>query len=233
MFSIRNVARGIAVVVFGGLGGALPAGCQIANQPTKPEPLVETPLVVDEATQRRDWDRSIAYYANTSVVAGPTLFIWEAPEDMPDWQRGAWEPLLFIGNTVALPVAAVLTPPWTAQTYRGVALEPTHFAVPPAAGRENEPVGAAPPVAPVPPVVIEREPEVTPVEPTMVEPSPVAPPSDPEPLAPAEPETVPQPTPAPEPDSTPATPTPVTPESDPAPTPVPDPQPEMKEELNK
>src|SRR5688500_15376445 len=54
------------------------AGCARAPAPA-PEPVDTTPMVIDEAMQRRDWPRSTAEWANGDIVAGATRF-WYVPQ---------------------------------------------------------------------------------------------------------------------------------------------------------
>ena len=56
-------------------------GCQGIDREQPPAPVNDTPLVVDEAMQIRDWDRSTNYYANGATVAGGTGYVWE----VADW----------------------------------------------------------------------------------------------------------------------------------------------------
>jgi hypothetical protein len=107
------------------------AGCQRVGK-SEIEPVHTGPLIVDEAMLIRDWDRSVSYYPNGAVVAGPTLFLWEPNYDrMPWWTAGVWEPALFAGQTVAAPVVGIFQPVWSEVTYHGVRMPPTYTAVPP------------------------------------------------------------------------------------------------------
>src|SRR5947207_2388741 len=96
--------------------GALTGGCA-KRQPERVE-VNTTPLVIDEAMQRRDWDRSIAYYPNGAVIAGPTLFNYEPKRNQVGYSYFASDSLTFFVNIVLLPLYYIRTPPsLTALTY--------------------------------------------------------------------------------------------------------------------
>src|SRR5215218_6143979 len=79
MFSTRNRTRSISILSLGMLASAslfVATGCQ-RTQPPRPDRLNDAPLVVDEAMQIRDWDRSTATYANGGVVAGAARITFE------------------------------------------------------------------------------------------------------------------------------------------------------------
>lgn len=112
----------------------LMAGCGSLIQPVRNSPpatLNPAPLVVDQAMQLRDWDRVTAHYSNGDTVAGPTGFPYEARWGQPEWAYSVIEPPLFVGQTVALPVSLVITPPWTPIRYTGETVETTYTAMPP------------------------------------------------------------------------------------------------------
>lgn len=103
-------------------------GCQRTATTSRPEPLNETPLVVDEAIQLRDWERSTAYYPNGAVVAGNTGFFFEPDENLSNWQYLLIEPPLFVLNVALLPVSLVMTPPCVPVVYEGAKIPPTYTA---------------------------------------------------------------------------------------------------------
>ena len=106
------------------------AGCQrIATSPRLP--VNEEPMLVDQAMQLRDWDRSDAYYTNTSFVAGPVGFLFEPSYTNPYWSYAVLEFPLFVGQVLALPVTLWLPPPWTPVNYSGGKVEPTYHGMPP------------------------------------------------------------------------------------------------------
>lgn len=74
-------------VILGIAALALTAGCQATW--TAPQPVNQTPLVVDEAMQLRDWPQMAVQYPSTGIVAGPVIgFPWQEQT-----YRGArWEP---------------------------------------------------------------------------------------------------------------------------------------------
>lgn len=107
------------------------AGCQRTADIQEAPAFSMSPLVIDAAIQHRDWEPSVVEYPNGAVVAGPTLYPYETERTAPNWQQSLFAPLLFIGQTVAVPFHAVQTPPWSEVTYEGVDFEPTYTAVPP------------------------------------------------------------------------------------------------------
>src|SRR5690349_12219671 len=99
MCSTRKLRRSMTIVVCIGAAAAAAAGiggCQrLGNTP--PEQLNPTPLVVDEAMQRRDWQPpQPATYENMSVVARPTGVKWTTADDMPERRRVLADPALWV-----------------------------------------------------------------------------------------------------------------------------------------
>jgi hypothetical protein len=85
-------------------------------------------MPVDEAMALRNWQSASALYANGHVNAGPTLFPYEPRGTNPWYLNTLLEPALFIGQTAALPISAIFTPPWQPVAYHGVYLPPTYTA---------------------------------------------------------------------------------------------------------
>jgi len=79
------------------------------------------PLLIIDGAVRRDWPPSIAYRPSGDVRAGHTY--WPGVEkysrrsDLLNW---FWESGEFLFNSMALPVRAVLAPPWTSKIYSPV-----------------------------------------------------------------------------------------------------------------
>jgi hypothetical protein len=84
----------------------------------------DTPIIVDEAMQARDWQPVAATYPNFSSTAGPTEVTLEARPDLKPWWHAALETPLFVTNIVLMPLAMWQTPPWDQ-------VEATSFYVPP------------------------------------------------------------------------------------------------------
>lgn len=125
------------------LCGAALAGCAKNHAPPavaiEPEP---TPLVIDEATQMRDWDRSTAFYANGDVASPPVREKFGKPNTGNEWYDALLEPLYFAGNTLYLPISLFEQPPGTTVYSTGAQIEPTYTAapvLPPAPPREPKP----------------------------------------------------------------------------------------------
>ena len=153
------------------IGGGFVAGCTCPIQKranSAPEPVNESPLVVDGAMQLRDWDRSVAVYQNGDTIAFPTGFLYEPKWGQPEYHYYFIETPLFIGQTLGMPIVFVMTPPWTPTTYTGVTVGQTYTAMPVlppsvavTAEAPSEPEPA--PIPGAPPVPMEVAP---PVEPT-------------------------------------------------------------------
>src|SRR4051812_14255835 len=89
------------------LFGAALGGCAKHSKPApavamEPEP---PPLVIDEATQMRDWDRSTAYYANGDVKSEPVREKFGKPNTGNQFYDVLLDPLYFAGNTLYLPIS--------------------------------------------------------------------------------------------------------------------------------
>lgn len=122
-------------------------GCQRTYQ-TEYAPVATHAVQYDEALARRDWARSTAYYGSGDVIAGPTNSNtqWRIGDGTePDYYRRqrmaiAAEPLIALGNMIALPVSLVRDPPTEDRRYEGTVIGPTYTAaVPPSElGRETE-----------------------------------------------------------------------------------------------
>lgn len=124
MCSTRN-----AFVVGGCIVGLL-AGCQ-GNPRPRPDPLNRTPLVVDEAMQRREWEPSAAYYANGDTIAGGTGYMFQTSPNIPDGWRRVVDPVMTTANILLLPVGLVVNSPTKKEDYQGAIIPPTHTANPP------------------------------------------------------------------------------------------------------
>lgn len=123
MCSTRKRTAAIAGLLF-----LTAAGCQTTvNRPAKAD-LDTTPLVVDEAMQKRDWDRSVAYYANGDTLAGPDLTVIETTA--PDPYQRVLDPVVATINDSITPVTTILFPPWKDVIYQGVVTPPTYTAQP-------------------------------------------------------------------------------------------------------
>jgi len=127
MCSIRKNHRMIVVAALT-LGGLV--GCQ-ANVPPTMSKVNSTPVVVDDAMQKRDWDRSTAYYANGDTVAGGTGYMFQIHETIPEEWRRLADPVVTTMNIVLLPVGVFVNSPFKTQVYQGEMLPPSYTAQPP------------------------------------------------------------------------------------------------------
>ena len=130
MCSIRNGVRTIIISAAGAAGLLLAGGCQF-NVPPAQEKLNDAPLLVDEAMQKRDWDRSVSYYANGDAVAGGTGYMFQTHETIPPGYRRLTDPGVAAVNIVALPVGVFVNSPFGEQTYQGVIIPPSYTTQPP------------------------------------------------------------------------------------------------------
>src|SRR4051794_23689414 len=100
-------------------------GCQNISKPPAADEYNNSPLVIDEAMQRREWEAVNAPYESGDFVAGPTGF-WYAPkDDLGYTQRQLVESPMFVGQVILLPYTLSVQPPWSDVVYRGAVQEPT------------------------------------------------------------------------------------------------------------
>jgi hypothetical protein len=202
------------------------AGCQAINKHQPLSPVNNTPLVVDEAMQIRDWDRSTNYYANGATVAGGTGYCWETADWVKEGDRKLTDAPVAVLNFVSMPVGLFVNSPFEKQVVHGEIVPPTYTGQPPLPGHPRASYGGA--VEPTMESPAPTEPPAPPAPPAPVEPGtpPPAPPAVETPAAPAPgaeaPGLAPAPTPPPAPSDTPTTPSP---SDTPAPAPTPAPPP--------
>ena len=124
MYSIRNVLLAVAVAAAGAVGG----GCA-----QRPQTVTRPPLIVDQAMQRREFERSVAYYPNGDTVSGVNRFVVRSnlgPEDN-EFSAAAFDIAASLGQTVAVPFTYLFIPPFTRAVYKGEDIPPTYTAIPP------------------------------------------------------------------------------------------------------
>jgi hypothetical protein len=106
-------------------------GCQRIVPPPQTSPVNTTPIVIDEAMQHRDWDRSTSYYANGGAIAGGTGYLWQTHETIPEGDRRYTDVPVAAANFVSLPVGIFVDSPFKKVVYRGEAVPPSYTAQPP------------------------------------------------------------------------------------------------------
>ena len=126
MCSIRKA--GVAAMAMGlAMSGVV--GCQFHSDKPPKMNLNQSPLIVDEAMQKRDWDRTTIQYANGDTIAGPHLIVIESAG--PAWLQRGTDPGISTVNNAITPITTVIMPPWKDVTYQGMAIPPTYSAQPP------------------------------------------------------------------------------------------------------
>ena len=129
MFSTRNVLT-LAAVIASATPLLTGCGFQRNRNEVVVDHVKDTPLVVDEAMQKRNFERSSAYYQRPTVVAGPTWLTFRG-DDVAERSDLLTDPLIFGANVLFSPYQAVTNPQWEAVEYRGQTVPPTHHAMPP------------------------------------------------------------------------------------------------------
>jgi hypothetical protein len=118
----------LALAVCGG-AGFVGGGC--AQQ--KPAAPPVQPMEIDAAMQRRDWERSVAWYPNGDTVAGVNRFPLRSYGDNhgdADYTNAGLDLLASLGQTVALPFTYLFVPPFEAQVFGDQTIPATHTAMP-------------------------------------------------------------------------------------------------------
>jgi hypothetical protein len=137
---MKHVALIGGAVLGAVLGAMLVGGCTtVQNIP--PDALDDTPIPVDAAMARRDWEQSHAQYAATGIHTTPNLYTFQSQEY--SWSRG-YSPVftempLFLANVVLIPYQIFAAPVWGQHEYRAATVPPSYTAMPPLPeSRENQ-----------------------------------------------------------------------------------------------
>jgi len=107
------------------------AGCQktIPNTAVK---LNSTPLIIDDAMQKRDWDKEVCYYGNGDTVAGGTGYMYQTHETIPENWRWLADPAVATMNEMLLPVGIFVTNSFSNnQVYQGEIVPESYTTQPP------------------------------------------------------------------------------------------------------
>ena len=121
MFSILRNTFGLAVAIL--IAGGCESTTQVPVARTNP-----TPIKQDEAMAVRQWDQTQALYANGTVTAYPTLYPYKADPANGDLANLLLSPAIYVGQLIALPVSAIVTPPWQETDSHGIYTPPTFTA---------------------------------------------------------------------------------------------------------
>jgi hypothetical protein len=127
-----NALRAGLVLCLGGASLATP-GC---TQQPQASTLPSTPMQIDPAMQRRDWERSAAWYPNGDTVSGVNRFPIRSQGGnpaSPDYTNALIDLGASAAQTIALPFTYLFVPPFERATYTGEPIPPTHTAMPHAA----------------------------------------------------------------------------------------------------
>jgi hypothetical protein len=132
------------------IGGGFTSGCQPIEN-IAPDELDPTPIPVDPAMARRDWELSYARYEPTGVISSPTLFsFYSQPYS---WGGGYSTTLtelpLFGLNVLLIPYQIFASPAWREREYRAATIPPTYTAMPPLPPSDVDDA-SVPPASPVP-----------------------------------------------------------------------------------
>lgn len=88
----------------------------------------------DAAILARNWEPAASYYPSGAAVAFPTYTFDRdrlPPKLRTDTARGLLDPIIFIGDTLTLPIQMVFVAPWKEVVYHDVTYRATQTAVPP------------------------------------------------------------------------------------------------------
>ncbi|MBC8108204.1 MAG: hypothetical protein H7Z14_16580 [Anaerolineae bacterium] len=120
----RNVCVMSAVLCAMAVGG-----CQRIHD-IPPDALDDTPIQVDPAMARREWEETRATYPNTGIRTTPTLYTFQSPDNRPNYQYALIELPLFITNGVLIPYQLFAAPVWKEREYRAATIPPSYSAMP-------------------------------------------------------------------------------------------------------
>lgn len=110
------------------VGGSLVGCAQRA-----PRVYTPPPMLIDEAIQMRDWERSVAYYPNGDTVSGHNRFPIRSDAQVgeSEYTDAAYDIGASLVQTVALPFTYIFIPPFAPAVYTGEQIGPTYTAMPP------------------------------------------------------------------------------------------------------
>lgn len=149
MSLIRNPARAVLrrswMALPATMACLIASGC--ANKPKPPATETELspvsePMYADAAMVQRDYSPSIAYYPTGATQAYSTHWPYEGQETKIQELNAVVDPVLFLAQTVMLPVRMVTDPPGKFINFYGPVVPPTYTAMPPLPpepGLQNEP----------------------------------------------------------------------------------------------
>ena len=98
-----------------------------------PRPYTPPPMVIDPAIQKRDWERSVAYYPNGDTVSGHNRFPVRSDAQIGEAELGdaVYDIGASLAQTVALPFTYLFIPPFAPAVYTGENIGPSYTAMPP------------------------------------------------------------------------------------------------------
>jgi hypothetical protein len=187
MFSIRNWKSAASGTFWMAALSAFGAGCNSTCplcSALKPSTLFPTPNVIktespvaaeppaDEATELRDFRKSVAFYHSGVTPAWPTRWFYSPNPDYTSVENYIADPVMEIAQTVALPGTLLVDYPFRKLYYDGDVVPASYTAMPPLPpepynSRTNpdpDPLSAnqEPVLPPIKPLPVERPPIISP-----------------------------------------------------------------------
>lgn len=107
-------------------------GCAMQQPPPAAAPPA-APMEIDPAMQRRDWERSAAWYPNGDTVAGVQRYPLRAQGGNPgtsDYANAVYDLAASVGQSIVLPFTYLFVPPFAPQVFTGENIPPTYTAMP-------------------------------------------------------------------------------------------------------
>src|SRR5688500_2080779 len=122
--------RLVPLLALAGAMAGVSGGCA---QQAQQQPYTPPPLVVDGAMQRREWERSVAYYPNGDTVSGHNRFPVRSDAAPGRYELGdaVYDIGASLAQTVALPFTYLFIPPFAPAVYTGEDFGRTYTGMPP------------------------------------------------------------------------------------------------------
>ncbi len=158
----------LAAAAFVGTLGVGCCPCQVTSPVAvkTPSPVAPNPGE-DEATEMRQWPRSLALYHSGATPAWPTRWYYAPNPDNTTVENFIFDPVMFVFQTVTIPATIIPDYPFRQVVYAGDVAPLSYTGLPPLPPERSMSVGNADPdplvapspeplLPPIPPVPIER-----------------------------------------------------------------------------